>query len=33
MTSNSDERVQQVQPGFQALVAYVTGADAQTPTA
>jgi hypothetical protein len=33
MTSNSDEIVQQVQQGFQALVAYVTGADAPTQTA
>jgi hypothetical protein len=33
MTSNADESVQQVQQGFQALVAYVTGADAQTQTA
>jgi hypothetical protein len=33
MTSNSDEIVQPVQQGFPALVAYVTGADAQTQTA
>jgi hypothetical protein len=33
MTSHSDELVQQVWEGFQALVAYVTGADAQTQTA
>jgi hypothetical protein len=29
MTSNSDEIVQQVQQAFQALVAYVTGAEAR----
>lgn len=33
MTSHSDEIVPQVQQGFQALVADVTGADAQTQTA
>jgi len=33
MTSNADEIVPQVPPGFQALVADVTGADAQTRTA
>jgi hypothetical protein len=33
MTSNSDEIVPQVQQDFQALVAYVTGADARTQTA
>ena len=30
MTFHSDELVQQVWEGFQALVAYVTAADAQT---
>jgi hypothetical protein len=33
MTSNSDEIVQQVQQAFQALVAYVTGAEARGQTA
>jgi hypothetical protein len=33
MTSNSEEIVQQVQHDFQALVAYMTGADARAQTA